>query len=378
MAKANRNKEEIRHIIEMLCGRRATLIFVTPDLRFESHFLHLAGNDVHVRVPAGKGDLLNALKGTDMKLRFHYKSSFLEATAKILGFGQHEGTRTLTLDLPREFYENDDRKAYRVERVGNVVATVSAQQNTPVDASLLDISITGAKLSAKGGGMNKALNKGDKIWLTIPIPNVVTVDNSAIVRHANENSFGVEYVPKLTPDVLEPLSKWVSKKQEEDRERRANRVAKGDNAENGPEAQKSHKKSDDGRVLVVTSDDEIERVLRKLLSEWMTVFHSEPSVSAMKMALAKMPHLVILHLSANYVEKKRLMKSLTAMVPSYVPILLLGTDIDSGALLELGSEWKATSITWANEKAVLVQRLVVGIVNKQFGQGESSVAPKVL
>jgi len=378
MSKINRNKDEIRHIIEMLCGRRATLIFVTPDLRFESHFLHLAGNDVHVRVPAGKGDLLNALKGTDMKLRFHYKSSFLEATAKILGFGQHEGNRTLTLDLPREFYENDDRKAYRVERVGNVVATVSAQQNTPVDASLLDISITGAKLSAKGGGINKALNKGDKIWLTIPIPNVVTVDNSAIVRHANENSFGVEYVPKLTPDVLEPLSKWVSKKQEEDMERRANRAAKDDNAENGPKTQKSHKKSDDGRVLVVTSDDEIERVLRKLLSEWMTVFHSEPSVSAMKVALAKKPHLVILHLSANYVEKRRLMKSLAAMVPSDVPILLLGTDIDSGALLELGSEWKATSITWANEKAVLVQRLVVGIVNKQFGQGESPMAHKVL
>jgi len=367
MSKINHSKEEIRHIFEMVCGRRATLIFVTPDLRFESHFMHLAGNDVHVRVPAGKGDILNALKGTDMKLRFHYKSSFLEATAKILGFGQHEGIRTLTLDLPRELYENDDRKAYRVKRIGNVSATISAQQNTPVDVSLLDISITGAKLSAKGEGVNKNLKEGDKIWLTIPIPNVVTVDNSAIIRHASENSFGVEYVPKLTSDILEPFSKWVSKKQEEDRERQAIRAAQGDKAANGPETKKTHGKSDEGRVLIVTSDDEIERALRNLLSEWMTVFHSEPSVSAMKMTLAKMPHLVIMHISANYIEKKRLIKSLATMVPSSVPILLLGTDIDSGALLELGSEWKAASIAWASEKAVLVQRLVVGIVNKKFG-----------
>jgi len=104
-------------------------------------------------------------------------------------------------------------------------------------------------------------------------------------------------------------------------------------------------------------------------------FNSEPSVAALKPALAKMPQLVILHLPANNMEKRRLMKSLAAMVPPSVPILLLGTDIDSGSLYELGKEWKvSSSIAWAKERGFFVQRLIVGMVRKHFGKGESPIA----
>jgi hypothetical protein len=88
--------------------------------------------------------------------------------------------------------------------------------------------------------------------------------------------------------------------------------------------------------------------------------------------------MVILHLPSNSTSAKRLMKTLAGMVPVDVPMLLLGTDIDSGVLFELGKEWRAaSSIAWAKERWILAQRLVVGMVRKHFG-GETPMAPKEL
>jgi len=371
MPKVNRDKDEIRNIFELACAKRAMLIFVTPYLRFESHFVHLTGSEVHVRVSRGKGDAIYFLRGEDLRLRFPHRYSFLEAPAKILGFGAHEGARTLIVELPKELYENDDRKAFRVERVGHVVATISTPKNEIIDASLLDISARGAKLSSKAGQTNKALKAGDRISLTIPIPNVVTINTSAIIRHMDTSAFGIEYAPGLVASVLDPLSSWIFKKQEEEKGRLALR-GQGDNGEVGSEMQKLLGKTEESKVLVVTSDDEIEGTLRKLLSGELLFLHSEPSVAAMKIMLTKMPHLVILHLPANNMDKRRLMKSLADMVPPSVPILLLGTDIDSGVLYELGKEWRAaSSIAWAKDRGGLVQRLIVGMVRKHFGLGES-------
>jgi len=371
MSKVIRDKDEIRNIFELACAKRAMLIFVTPYLRFESHFVYLSGSEVHVRVSRGKGDAIYFLRGEDLKLRFPFRYSFLEAPAKIIGFGAYEGTRTLMVELPKELCENDDRKAFRVERVGNIIATVSTPKNEIISASLLDISARGAKLSSKAGQMNKALKAGDRISLTIPIPNIVTINTGAIIRHMDASAFGIEYAPGLIASTLDPLSSWIFKKREEEKGRLALRD-QSDNGETGPDMQKMLGKSEESRVLIVTSDDEIEGTLRKLLSGELLFLHSEPSVAAMKIALAKMPHLVILHLPANNMEKRRLMKSLAAMVPSSVPILLLGTDIDSGALYELSKEWKAaSSIAWAKDRGILVQRLIVGMIRKHFGLGES-------
>jgi hypothetical protein len=375
VAKANRNKEEIRDIFELACAKRTMLIFVTPYLRFESHFVHLEGNAVHVSASRGGGDAIYYLRGGDLKLRFPHGYSFFEAPAKITGFGTHEGKRTMMVELPKEIYQNDDRKTFRVERVGNITATISTPKNEIVSASLLDVSTKGAKLSGRVLQMDKAMRVGDKIMLTIPIPKVATINCGAIVRHADGSNFGVEYTPKLDASILDPLSSWVFRKQEEEKERKLSLLDdKSNKIIIGPETNNPSSESDECRVLLVTSDHEIEETFRKLISDEYLFLHSEPSVAALKLMLAKMPHLVILHLPANNMEKRRLMKSLAAMVPSNVPILLLGTDIDSGALFELGREWKAaSSIAYVKERGVFVQKLIVGMVRRHLGKGEGQI-----
>jgi hypothetical protein len=304
-----------------------------------------------------------------MKIRFPNNLGFLEAPIKLKGFGLHEGTKTLVFDLPNALDENDDRKTFRIERVGNIVATVVTPKQEKITTSVLDISSTGAKLSARGQAED-ALNINDEIMLTIPIPGVATINNGAVIRHIDANAFGVEYVPKLTAPLLDSLSSWVLRKQEEAR----GRTDPSDKAEAASATGKPSRKPNEGGVLAVTNDDEIERTLRKLLSGSSNFYRAEPSIATMKIMLPKRPHLVMLHLAANNMEKRRLLKSLAAMVPGDVPILLLGTEVENSALFELGKELKvAASIIWAKERGILVERMIMGILKKHYGLGETPI-----
>jgi hypothetical protein len=59
-----------------------------------------------------------------------------------------------------------------------------------------------------------------------------------------------------------------------------------------------------------------------------------------------------------------------------VPFLLLGTGVEGGALLELGTELKAAvSIVFNPERGTFFQRLVQGVLRRTYEGGESPMAP---
>ena len=59
-----------------------------------------------------------------------------------------------------------------------------------------------------------------------------------------------------------------------------------------------------------------------------------------------------------------------------MPFLLLGTLVDGGALLELGSELRAAvSIVFNPERGTFFQRLVQGVLRRTYEGGESPMVP---
>ncbi|MDR2561926.1 MAG: PilZ domain-containing protein [Holophagales bacterium] len=362
--KIERSKDKIRNIIEGACAKKAMLVFVTPYLRLESSFAGISGDEVYASVSSGQRDALYSLRASDVRVRFPHRSGFWEWPAKILGFGSHRNPNVLALGMPKELRENDDRESFRVAVAGNLAATISTPNMEIVSASVLDVSVSGAKLSIGSGGIARVLKWGDMIDLTIPIPGIPTINTKAVVRHMDDFGFGVQYVPRLGKYMLESLVSWVFRKQEEEKERLA---LFGGSAE-GREGQQTSAKSLECKVLIVTSDYEAHGAIKDALTDEMALLHSVPSVASMKNMLAEMPHLVVLHILGGNLETKRLMKALAALVPKGVPILLLGSDIDSSVLFELGREWgAAVSIGWARERGVLVQRLIVGLLRERFG-----------
>jgi hypothetical protein len=368
MEKLHKEKSEIRAIFENACSKQEMLIFVTPYLRFESSFVHIDGQEVHASVGVGKEGALYAMRMLDLKLRFPYKFSYLEAPAKLIGFGMHNGRKTIRFALPSSIFMNDDRKDFRVERVGHVDASFSTPDDRVLDASLINLSTTGALLTARVPLEDGILKTNDKIMITIPVSSDIHINGGAIVRHIEYRTFGVEFHPHLPDSLLEPISRWAFRKREEEYERQTYR--QDQSAMAAAEATKKVMGIEEGGILFVTHEDKLAASIADLFAEGCSFFRISTAMPPLRDALHKKPSIAIFHLPGTFMDEKRLVKSLIEIIPPETPVLLLGTDVCGDLLFELGQEWKVTSsLLWAPERAVFLQRLVLGIIRSGHGRG---------
>jgi hypothetical protein len=375
MKKVTKNKERVRSIFSEACAQRELLVLVTPYLRFVTNFIHLDGDEIHTRAMISREGALYGLRIADLNLRFQHKMSFLEAPSKLIGFGIHEGQKTIRFSLPKLIYENDERKNIRIERVGQIMATFSTPSLRFIQASLVDISASGAQLTAREVLPNDVLSVNDKIMLSFSLSKDIDINNSAIVRHKTDSTFGVEFSPRLPDSIQEPLASWIFIKREETYDFMARNAGTDDAASEESDGIEGYKDSGGG-ILLVTRDADVDSALKNLLAENINFYRALPAIAPMKDALTKKPNLVILHLADSKMEEKRLFKSLAETIRKGVPILLLGTGMEIEQLSELGQDFKAaSSIIWTPGKNPFLQRLVMGILRRHYGHGESPMAP---
>ena len=101
-----------------------------------------------------------------------------------------------------------------------------------------------------------------------------------------------------------------------------------------------------------------------------------PSVQALKNALAGDPQLAIFHLDGAGLDQRRLFRTLVEMAASKVPVMLLGSQMESATLFELSGEWKAsTAMAWSPGRGPFLLRLAQGIIRRNTQGGESPLAP---
>lgn len=367
-----RNPEAVEEILRRACDRRELMILVTPYLRFESSFLRLEGHDLQAAATMGREDALYGLRNADLRLRFPHGVSFLEASTQLLGFGMAEGRRTLRLAVPETLYEEDHRSAYRVERVGRVPVTFSTPKYDLVTGTLVDISTTGARIYSTRDILEGELQAGDEMAVTISLVEGIRINTKVKVRHVHGRTFGIEFRPQLDERVLHPLSRWVFEHREEDLERISRR-----GVETAAAADETRTAATPPRGLALVSGDAaLEGTLQNLLGGLQPLHRVAPTVSAIKEALAQHPALLLFHVPSLGLDERRRMKALLEPVQGRVPFLLLGTGIEGGPLLELGSELKATvSIVFNPERGTFFQRLVQGVLRRTYEGGESPMAP---
>lgn len=368
-----RNPESIEEILRAACDRRELMILVTPYLRFESSFMRMDAGEIQAAATMGKEDALYGLRSADLRIRFPHGVSFLEAATQLKGFGIAEGRRTLRLSLPEVLHEEDHRSAYRVERVGRVPVTFSTPKYDLVTGTLVDISTTGARIYSTRDFAEAELKPGDDMAVTIPLVEGIRINTKVKVRHVQSRTFGVEFRPLLDEHVLHPLSRWVFERREEDLERLARRgvetAGPADGAQPAVQAPRG--------LVLVSANAALEAPMQELLGGLQPLRRVPPTASALKEAMAGHPALVLYHVSALGLDERRRLKSLVEPLQGRVPLLLMGTvGLEGGALLELGTEVKATlSIVFNPDRATFFQRLVQGVLRRTYEGGESPMAP---
>lgn len=372
MATIIKKPEEIVDILTRACWRRELLILATPYLRFESNFVTVQGEELHVLATMSHEDAVYGLRTADLKIRFPYGLGFYEAAVTSVGLGLHEGKRTVRVTLPKVIRESDQRVGYRVDRVGRVAVTFGTPKATLHAAGLVDISTTGAQLHTQREIAADELATGDRIILDIPLADGIAIHSEAIVRHLAGRRLGIQFDPKLAEEIGEPLSRWVFLRREEERERTARRLE----AASQPDLRSGTQVPESG-ILLVSSDALMEADLRAALSEIRPVARIAPALQELKEALGAKPSLAIFHLDGTGLDERRRMKTLTDLAQRKIPILLLGTRVDGSTLFELSGEWKASSaMVWSPDRALFLQRLVQGILRRHSAGGDSPMAPR--
>ena len=367
-----RKTEQIRQVLAEACVRHEMLILVTPYLRFESTFVAVDKDEVLVQATMSREDAVYGLRTEELKIRFPHGLGFYEAAVSVKGLGVHGQKRVIRLGFPKSLTENDQRVAYRVERVGRITVTFSTPRPDLYIASLADISVSGARLHAQQDIPAERLDLGDQIAVSIPLVDGLYINGHAKVRHMQGRSFGVEFQPALPKEVLEPLSRWVFQRREEERERLARRLELGLNPDR-PSGQALPPRG----VLLVSLREDLEAELRDSVPFTHPLYRIPPQVQALKEALTSQPALVLLHVPGIGMDERRRNKVLAELVGGKAPLMLVGTDVDGAALFELSTEWRASSaLVWGPNRSAFFQRLVQGMIRRHHEGGDSPMAPQ--
>ena len=364
-----KKSEEIHDVLRQACARQELLILATPYLRFESAFVGLQGAELHIQATMNRDDAMFGLRGPDLKIRFPDGLGFYEAPVEMLGLGMLGGRRTVRLSIPKMLQENDQRAAYRAERVGRVMVTYSTPRGDLVQGSLVDISTAGARLHTQRDVDPALISPGSVLRLSIPLAPEIQIEARAEVRHVGARSIGLVFRPPIPAVVEQPLSRWVFIRREENRERHAQKLETNERGvrerANGPSG-----------ILLISTDPELEETLRTLLAPVQPLTRLPLAAQAIKDALATAPPLAIFHVSSTGLDERRRLKALVELTQNKVPVLLLGTQVDGPFLFELSGEWKASSaMVWNPSRGVFLQRLVQGIIRRHTLGGDSPMAP---
>lgn len=365
-----KERDRIQEILAGACQRRDLLILATPYLRFESHFVAIQDDELHVAATMSREDARYGLRTPDLKLRFPNGLGFFEAPVQVTGLGMVEGRHTVRLALPKRLSENDQRVAYRVERVGKVEVTFSSPRLNLYSATLMDISTTGARLHVPQELPASEFLPDVRLLVTIPLAPDIRIEGPAEIRHIRGRNLGLEYVPPLPAPLIDNLSRWVFLRREEERERMAQRLEVTKSAQ-GREASPQ-----EGGLLFLSTDADLEQALRSALEGLPPLRRVVPGAQDLKDALLGHPVLAIFHLHALTLDERRRMRTLVEMAQKRMPTLLLGTDTDGATLFELSSEWRASSaLVWSPSRAPFLARLVQGMVRRHRDNAEGPMAP---
>jgi len=349
----------IREILGLVCANRELLILVTPYLKFESNFVRLDPDAVHIRIGMSAEDVMYGLRNPDLRFRFPYLTQFLEGRTRMLGFGMHEGRRTIRLAIPPTLQDDEQRRNYRVERVGKVTVTFSDSRFELHTAQLQNISSGGARFLSPNENIEGFVRNGAKLHITIPLTEEIHINWTAVARWVQDRVLGVEFVPPLPTAQLGDLGRWVFRKREEDKER-------VERAANAALNEVATKRGGSSQVILVSNSTEVEGALRESMPEIPILKRVPPTLQALKEAIGEGAGLFLLHLPGGNLDERRRLRTLAETLGKQIPFVLLGTEIESGPLFELANDMKAASAYVLPAKpGPFFQRLVQGILRRQ-------------
>lgn len=352
-----RNDLAVRDALARACARQEMMILVTPYLRFESSFVGLDKDCLHAQLTMSADEALYGLHTPELHLRFPHGTGFLEARTRLAGLGTWNGKQTLRLAIPEGMEDDDHRGAYRVECLEEVPLRFRDGHHREQPGLLRNVSATGLRIEAEAPLLDLGIASGNTLDCILTLSEDLAFRARCLVRHAKDRVMGLEFMPPLAPEELEPLNRWIFRRREAEAERRSLLALEASEGHRGPDTSTC--------LLLLSQDRALERHLRESLTDLPPLLRADPGIKSLKDALDFHPELLILHLREDTAEERLRLAMLAEYLGGRWPFLLLGTGVDNATLFDLSRQLRPAGTYLLTDTGLgFLVRLLQGILRR--------------
>lgn len=199
-------------VLSELCERKAAMLLATPYLSFESRFLDRDGDKLRIRASMGREVAQNTLAKHPLRLRFPWELTIYSGITRILDYEQEEHRRTLVVSVPEVLGVDEQRRAYRAERMARSRGSMGSIAGGGVSIQsfgLENLSVLGAGVFLKDFRNTESWLPGSIVQTSLELDGGPSFSTSARICHSSGPYLGLEFQPPLEEPTLSLVNLWV-------------------------------------------------------------------------------------------------------------------------------------------------------------------------
>lgn len=350
-------------VLAELCVRRQSCLLATPYLSFDSRMMEIADGELRVRATMSREAAKHALEPQRLRVRFPWGLAFYAGTTRVLGYEQGEQRRTLRLAIPESLEPDEQRQAYRLERVGRSPGAIGSPAGDIIRITLENLSTLGAGVFCMEPIPAEGFLTGRIVSLSLTLEQGPSLRLEARICHGQGQYFGLKFEPRPSGETLKALEEWMAPRVEEARRHWDNRAELRARAE-----QAAKPKLPPSGILLLSRDETFGAQVEETLQGLHPVRISPPIMAPFKEALERPPLLLLVDTAGSDMEERYRLRSLLEAQAPGCPIIVLGRGGENPDLLRaLVVELKARIfIEWYPDNATFFRKLVMGLIRRHW------------
>ena len=352
----------LERVLDELCDRKQTVLLATPYLHHESRFLERNGRELKVRVSMSREAVRHSLGQQPLRLRFAWALSFYCGPTRILDYLQEEDRRCLLLELPSRLVQDEQRRAFRVEQVGQSQGALSSEDGTILKVSLESLSTQGASVFCMEAVPGEKFQAGRPLALSLTLEKGPALVCGARICHRSGQSLGLAFHPPLAGTRFQDLAEWIAPREAEARRHWENRAELRARA-----IQQARPKAPPSGVLLMSSQEDLRTQVAAALEGLLPLRSVAPAVAPYKETLAEPPLLLLVDARNEGLEGRYRLRTILEALPVNAPVVVLGGGEapESGRIL--AREMKgATYFEWNPEQGLFFRRLLQRLIQNHW------------
>ena len=347
-------------VLEELCDRKQSCLLATAYLSIETRILDKTEGELHLRATMSQESARHTLNQQPLRIRFPWALTFYSGQTRLLGYQQDAQHRLFRMAIPEVLEPDEQREAFRLERVGRCQGAISTEDGAILRVSLENLSRLGAGVFFLDHIPAEGFRIGRSVSLSLALEEGPELQTEARLVHGQGQYLGLKFTN--LPEQAAALGEWMAPRIEE-----AKRLWENRSEIRARAVQAAKPKSAPAGILFLSRDENLAERIAEMLEGIHPLRTASPNLISFREALSDPPLLILVDTAEADLEERHRLRGLFEAVAPTCPILVLGRGGDPDRWRSLASEIKANLfIEWNPNQSVFFRRLAQGLIRRHW------------